>query len=342
DAAGLFPEAGSGPPPGGPSSLIRQDHVTVVREDPVRGVSDLPRVAVRGEEPPRVPAPERRCGLLGDPCARCGRLGQDHIDLRFACHVVGEAHAAKAAPELEAVVGSDVRTIPQSHDHASGLEEGDVDLGRAVAAPAERFIEATGTREIRDSEREDCEALLHGGPVSGWALSPHGAPRRAHGQRHRGPRGRRTPAAAPRSALGACARAARRSRPAAARPDADDPPRSAPPDRPPSRRRSRPRATGRSERGQAHRERAAPAWMSFWGRTCVRKLRVAADGSAANVCTYRSWRGDLALRSRSSAYAAAMSVADGPPIRRRADRFASPGRAFVRRLELDWRDGCYA
>jgi len=127
--------------------------------------------------------------------------------------------------------------------------------------------------------------------------------------------GRRVPS--PREQPGRCRPAARAatapddgargSRAAAL--DADDRYGPARPGRPPSRRRSRPRASGRSGRDQAHRTRAAERPMSSMKGTCVRKIGRPSDGSFAVGRAHPGSRSDLALGVGSRHGRAASEVA---------------------------------
>ena len=50
---------------------------------------------------------------------------------------------------------------PQSKDDAASLEEADLVIGLLSTGPAEGFIEASGSGEIRDSKRDQTDALFH-------------------------------------------------------------------------------------------------------------------------------------------------------------------------------------
>ena len=80
--------------------------------------------------------------------------------------VVGERDAAPAAAVVDAAVARELLARPERDDHAAGLEEDDVVLGRGTRAPAERLVERPRAREIGDAERDEADALLHPGMIA--------------------------------------------------------------------------------------------------------------------------------------------------------------------------------
>src|SRR5262249_21869566 len=133
----------------------------VLFERPARVVSDLPGVAVRVDEDPRVAAPEGLAGLAAD--GRTGLAGLlDHlVDLVGGPSVVGERDSAPAAAVRDGAVLGQLCSIPEPDDHAAGLEEDDVVALLRACLPAESLVELAGACEVRDTERDESEPLFH-------------------------------------------------------------------------------------------------------------------------------------------------------------------------------------
>src|SRR4029079_11757121 len=120
-----------------------------------------PRVAVRIGEHAGVAAPERRAGRARDRRAGALGVGQHRVDLLGRADVVRERHSAPAAAVLDAAVLGELCAPPEREDGAAGPEEDDVVVRCGAALPAERLVEAPRPPEVRDSERDEAETLLH-------------------------------------------------------------------------------------------------------------------------------------------------------------------------------------
>src|ERR671916_2338280 len=78
-----------------------------------------------------------------------------------------ERRATPAAGVLDAAVLREARAVPERHHEPTGLEEDDVVVRCRPRGPAERLVERACSGQIAHSERDEADALLHGGSLPG-------------------------------------------------------------------------------------------------------------------------------------------------------------------------------